>query len=218
MATEALRFKIGSSPQPKLAFTNRIYVSVNAFNLLGITARQLGVKISKSDPAVNVTIGPWVFLASPHPEVAEDELGLNQLQRKCGAFQLNQVVAVTIFEPGANVALSGMTVGLDTIVKKAGAPRLSLDADELSAAFKATFANQVFTLRQQVAFDFNGTKLELFIDGLDHAAFGEDGGAGGGGAHKSTQGQVLAVTQLTWRKASGSQSNIIFTGSQVTFR
>ena len=122
MASEALRFKIGSSPQPKLAYTNRIYVSINAFNLLGITARQLGVKISKSDPAVNVTIGPWVFLASPHAEVAEDELGLNQLQRKCGAFQLNQVVAVTVFEPGANVALSGMTVGLDTIVKKVHRP------------------------------------------------------------------------------------------------
>ncbi len=61
--SEAFKFKIGSSPQPKLAFTNRIYVSRNAFNMLGITARQLGVKISKSDPAVNVTIGHWIFLA-----------------------------------------------------------------------------------------------------------------------------------------------------------
>ncbi len=121
---------------------------------------------------------------------------------------------MTVFEPGANVALSGITIGLDVIVKKAGAPRLSLDADELSALFKTTFANQVLTLRQQLAFDFNGTKLELYIDDLDHAAFGGEEAAPG--AVKKSHGQVLGGTSLTWRKANGSQSNIIFTGSQIS--
>ena len=214
---QSFRFRIGSSPQPKLAFTNRIYVSRNAFNTLGVVAKQLGVKIHKSDPAVNITIGPWIFLASPHDEVAEDDLlGLNQLQRKCGSYQLNQVVTVTVFEAGTNVALTGMTVGLDLIVKKAGTPRLSLDADELSTVFKTTFANQVFSLRQQLAFDFNGYKLELFIDDLDHADFGGEESDNVKAATKK-YGQVnVSATQITWRKATGSQTNIVFTGSQLS--
>ena len=58
----SFQFRIASSPQPKLAFSNRVYVSKSNFNALGAAARSLGVQISAADPSVNVAIGPWVFL------------------------------------------------------------------------------------------------------------------------------------------------------------
>lgn len=57
------QFKIASSPQPKLAFSNRVYVSKSSFNALGIAARSQGVHISSADPSVNLAVGPWIFQA-----------------------------------------------------------------------------------------------------------------------------------------------------------
>lgn len=208
--TKSFNFKIASSPQPKLAFSNRVYVSKSNFNALGAAARSLGFHISAADPSVNVAIGPWVFLVSPYDGVGDEDLGLNQLQRKCGSFTLAQQVVVTIFVPGAEVALTGMSIGLDFIVKKSGAPKVSLDCDELTVAFKAAYLSQVFCSKQQLAMDLNGVKLELFIDILDHAAVGMDDEHTQG---KLLQGQILQMTNLTWKKALGSQSNISFTGS-----
>ena len=56
-------FSIASSPQPKLAFSNRVYVSKSSFNALGTAARAMGVHISAADPTVNITIGNCVFMA-----------------------------------------------------------------------------------------------------------------------------------------------------------
>ena len=142
----------------------------------------------------------------------DQEVGLNALQRKCGSFSLNQEVVATVFQPGAQVALSGITLGVDLIVKKSGAPRVNLDCDELSTAFKASYLGQVFSIRQQVAFDFNGTKLEVFIDGLDHASVGLEGATPVKG-HSEPYGQVLQITEISWKKAAGSTSNITLTGS-----
>ena len=59
----SFEFFIASSPHAKLAYSNRVYVSKSSFNALGSTARTLGVQISAADPAVNISIGPCVFLA-----------------------------------------------------------------------------------------------------------------------------------------------------------
>lgn len=56
-------FAVVSSPLPKLAFSNRVYVSKNNFNALGTTARAMGVHIAAADPSVNISIGPCVFMA-----------------------------------------------------------------------------------------------------------------------------------------------------------
>lgn len=140
-------------------------------------------------------------------------MGLNQLQRKSGAFTLNMKVVVTVFVPGAEVALAGISFGLDLIVKKSGAPKLSLDCDELTEEFKKVYLGQVFSARQELAMDFNGIKLALVVGSLDHAAVGvEDDDIA------MTQGQILQTTNLSWNKAPGSLSNISFTGSSVNTR
>jgi hypothetical protein len=61
--SKSFEYSITSSPQPKLAFTNRVYISKNNFNALGSAARSMGVHISAADPSVNITVGSCVFLA-----------------------------------------------------------------------------------------------------------------------------------------------------------
>ena len=60
--SNSFQLKIASSPQSKLAYTNRVYVNKATFNQLGRAAQSLGVKITGSDPAVNIIIGQFVFL------------------------------------------------------------------------------------------------------------------------------------------------------------
>ena len=73
------------------------------------------------------------------------------MQRKSGSFTLNLRVPVAIFVAGADVALAGISIGLDLIVKKSGAPKLSLDCDELTEEFKKVYVGQVFSARQELA-------------------------------------------------------------------
>ena len=167
-----------------------------------------GVSVSTHDPHVNLEIGPFVFLASPYSEgLAQGEVGMNGLQRKCGSFTLGQALNVKIFVPSAEVALAEVAIQVDTLVKKAGAPPVTIDCDELSESFKAQFGNQVFCVRQQLAMDFNGLKLDLIVDSFEHADLRMDSKI------VRSRGQVLQVTNITFKRMTGSTTTIIFTGA-----
>ena len=139
-----------------------------------------------------------------------DEVGLNALQRKSGSFILNQVINATAFIPTAEVALAGMALSVDMISKKAG-QKIELNVDDLTLSFKTQFSSQVFCLNQEIGFDFNGTKLSVIIQSLDHANVGVSGGKS-----SSPRGQLLQITALTYQKQGSSQSNIVFTGEGAT--
>jgi hypothetical protein len=55
--------RIGSSPQPKLAFTNRVYLNKADFMRFVVAARSMEINVHANDPSVNIAIGQWVFLA-----------------------------------------------------------------------------------------------------------------------------------------------------------
>ena len=157
------------------------------------------------------------FNGSPFDGMSDNEVGLNQLQRKTGAFTLNQRVAVTIFMSGTDVALAGISIGVDLLIKKSGAPKQVLDCDRLTEEFKIIFGGQVFSSRQELAMDFENIKLTLVVDNLDHAAVGFEDSNDTKSKHQS-HGQVLQTTSFVWNKASGSVSNISFTGASVNTR
>ncbi len=138
----------------------------------------------------------------------DNECGLNQLQRKCGSFTLNQVVQATIFTINADMALTGITIGLDYLKKK-NTSRLDLTCNEITESFKAQFGNQIFGVRQNIAMDFNGTKFDLVVDSFERADLGL---TAADSSCPLTLGQVLMGTTFTWKKQAGSQSNIRFIG------
>jgi vesicle-fusing ATPase len=199
--------KIGSTPEARLAYTNKVYVSQGVFVSLAKESTARGISVSASDPVVNVAIGKWVFLASPHPSMMDGDVGLNSLQRKTGQFTLNQAVHATVFIPSADVAVSEISIAVDLISKKKDAGKVELNVDQLSDSFITQFGSQVFCAGQELAMDFNSTKLSLIVDGFDHAAVGVSTKKTG-----ELRGQVLPVSKMSWKKQIGSQTNIVFAG------
>eukprot|EP01037_Dinobryon_pediforme_P019023 gene19023-19369_t len=114
--------------------------------------------------------------------VADGDIALNSQQRKSGQFVIGQAISIKVFVPTSAVALL-----------------------KLSEVFKAQFKEQVFSIRQQLAMDFKGTKLDLTIESFEHVDVGQPTG---GSSSKKEQGQLLMVTEVDWKKAAGSLANI----------
>ena len=151
-------------------------------------------------------------MASPSEGVADNEIAMNSQQRKCGSFTLNQPLPVSIFTPTADVALNSITITIDLFVKKVGS-QLTIENDELATAFKSQFGGQVFCARQQLAMDFNGTKLDLAVESFEHAAIDMLNGSAAKSQPAAIElGQVLRSTTILWKKCPGTQTNIIIVG------
>jgi vesicle-fusing ATPase len=204
--------KIVSTPNAKYAWANRVHVSKNTFMMLARAAQQLEITFNRNDPAINITISgtKFVFQAAPIDGVADNELAMNQLQRKCTEFALNRSISIAPFVIDSEVALSSVTVSVDLVTKKAGTPKQEFNVEELSASFKSQLGGQIFALGQNLAFDFNGTKLDIIVEGFEHADVGI---AGGKPASQKTHGQVLQITEMHFKKQGGSQTPMVFTGA-----
>ena len=132
---------------------------------------------------------------------------MNSQQRKCGSFTLNQVLDVEAFVPNSEVALCGITINADVFGKKAGV-KYQYEAKDISEAFLSHFEHQVFCAGQSLALDFEGSKLDLTIESFEHISLDDPPTA-----KPSSRGQVLkGQTQVTWKKAPGSQTHIVFVG------
>jgi len=193
---------VSGLPDSNLAFVNRVYISVNTFQILaGFNPHDA------TDPVVNLSIkgSDLVLTASPHASVQDSQIALNSQQRKCGSIVLNQVLAVSPFTPTNAEALCGITIATDVFSKKAGA-KLTLDTKELTEAFLAAFNRQVFIASQSLAINFQKTKLDLTVEAFEHISLD-------GSVVESIRGQVLkGQTNITWKKVTDSPTNIIFTG------
>lgn len=139
-------------------------------------------------------------MAESNPDVPEDKVALNGLQRRFAQLSLANKVEVRPFRVPANYALAAMEVNVDLLAKKSlgGKPR-EIDTDRLAADFLMNFEGQVFEVGQVLAMDFEGTKLELSVGSVSQMNL--DGGDGSGG---SSVGQFLSPTILTFGKAQGS--------------
>lgn len=150
----------------------------------------------------------FILINSIHPSVGPNEVAMNSQQRKCASYVLGQELAMEVFVPTSEVALCEIVVAADVFGKKSGT-KYSYDAKELSASFNTQFGHQVFCAGQALAMDFQGAKLDLRIESFVHLSL-----EGATPTRPSTRGQVLpGQTQVTWRKHTGSATNIIFAGA-----
>ena len=142
---------------------------------------------------------------SPLDGVSDSDIALNSIQRKVGGFTIDQPVAVAVFGDNGAVALNGLTMTVDLFVKKAG-QSVSFDATELAEAFRRAFVKQILRVGQSVPMDFNGVKLDLCVEALEHPDIE--------GVAKSTSplGQILLTTGVIFKRAPGSQTAITIVG------
>lgn len=146
---------------------------------------------------------------SGHPDIKVGTIGLNGLQRSLGGFQLDQNVQISIFIPTEQVALEGIEFSVDLLTSKGASSSVPIDCDELSKGFKLNYVKQVMFEGQQIAMDFNGTKLKLTVNSFSFANFG---GSSSGPAHQA-KGLLLAVTNIDWKKATGTKNPIVLAGA-----
>lgn len=185
-----------------------MYLSKTKFLEVSRGVKSTSVKINEADPSLNITVNQFVFTACPLDGVTpEHGLAMNSQQRKAGNFTVDQPLKIAPFIPSAEVALNVMSVNVDLLVKKAGS-QVSIDATELSEAFKRSFVGQVFKVGQILAMDFNGVKLDLSIDSFEHATIGNT-------TSTSQLGQLLMVTSILFKKMPGSTSNINIMNGEV---
>mmetsp|Transcript_3312 Transcript_3312/g.4575 ORF Transcript_3312/g.4575 Transcript_3312/m.4575 type:complete len:733 (-) Transcript_3312:177-2375(-) len=181
-----MELKVCNLPDPKLAFTNRVFVAKETFNDISKGNKKL------TDSIINLSVANFVYSVSSIDGVATGEIAMNSLQRKCGPFMLGQAVKCSVFVPSPDILLLGVTITVDVFIKKAG-NKLSIDCNALSESFKSQFSGQVFCCKQQVAMDMDGVKLDLMIDFFEHLDVGN-----------KTNGQLQKDTKIDWKKPTGS--------------
>jgi vesicle-fusing ATPase len=116
---------------------------------------------------------------------------------------------MSVFTPGSDEVIVNMNVSVDLLKKVAGGPGISLDAAEMAEAFKKAYDNQVMTVGQQLAFDYNGQKFDLIVEGVDYPALES--------ARKTRfeRGQVKSTLNIEFVKRRDSQTPILFTSGKA---
>ena len=184
---------VGNMPSNRLALTNRVYLSPTIYNFL-----LEALPPHASSPPL-ISVGNHVYIAESNPDVPQDKIALNGLQRRFAQLSLANKVDVLPFVPPKNYALAALELNVDLLAKKSsgGKPR-EIDTDRLASDFLMNFEGQVFEVGQVLAMDFEGTKLELTVSSVNQMNL--DGGGGG----DNVVGQFLSPTILTFGKVQGS--------------
>lgn len=197
---------VDNTPKKKLAYTNRVFLSDGDFADLRTST---SFPVSPTDPVLNVTIGGLIFLAAPHKDMEAGKIGMNELQRRLCSYTLNKQIDLTLFYPGEEEALAGMTVGVDMLAKKTpdGSP-ITFDCKELEESWKTQFQFMVMNAGQNLAMDFGGVKLSMTIEGMDHAF----------DTKSDQRGQLLGTTNIHFKKSNGCTTPIKFEGGAASGR
>ena len=99
-----------------------------------------------------------------------------------------------------------MTIGVEQLGKKG--ENITLECGELETSFKTQYQFMVMNSGQTLAMDFNGVKLSMTVEGMDHAF----------DTASDRLGQLLGTTNLHFKKANGSTSPIKFEGGAASGR
>lgn len=112
-----------------------------------------------------VEAGGFVFNVATHPQVLEGTVALNAVQRKILRVATGDPLDMIPFKPPANLPVLGMMYAEVTTITEKGRPA-DLSADDLIARLIRTFKGQIFGLKQQMAFEHEGSNFRLVVSNL----------------------------------------------------
>ena len=102
------------------------------------------------------------------PAIPPSSVGLNAAQRRITKVSSGDKTVATVFMPPA----TGFEIGvvnaeLDYVSKKAvRGPEVEVDAPSLTSHLLSRFASQVVTVKQEIAFEYQGTNYQLTINSI----------------------------------------------------
>ncbi|VEU43794.1 unnamed protein product [Pseudo-nitzschia multistriata] len=221
-----MKLEVGGLPSNRLAYTNRIYISPDNAAGIGGYYEKNNIPVGKS---MLVELNGHPYQVEPHPQVPNNEVALNGLQRRFLNLSLSTTVKLNPFVPSSNLALATLELAVDLLAKKKAtdpkAKPKEIDTNRLATTVLTALEEQIMEPKRTMALDFEGTKLELTVKHLTTISVGkkskrrEKEGAGEEGEGKSKAasckvGQLLAPTSIVFSRKEGG-APLAFTGEQI---
>ncbi|KAI9592145.1 P-loop containing nucleoside triphosphate hydrolase protein [Syncephalis fuscata] len=175
------QMKVVKSPSEAIALTNRLVVSPRDF-----------------DQKVHYVIvnGQFVFTVYHDHTFPSGQIGSSKLQRRWALLSLNQEVDVEPYNPSTLHLEVGFLKGKEDQAEH-------FDVQEMSRLFTQNYAHQVFSVKQQIVFDFHGVNLVGVVSGVEMLNLDEAGGNGGRG-REPFRGVLVQETMMNFTKAADS--------------
>lgn len=190
-------------PNPELAYTNCVYVSQTVF-------AQLCSQPSEGPVYVEVRRVPGgprtcVFNLAVHDAIADDALGLSDLQRRFAGIGMNMEVSVGPFMPPSASDLASCCLEVD-FIKPTLAPerKVEVQDSDLEQLVHTSFSEHMLAIDQLLAIKVSDSlTLKLCIKSLQHLDLGK------GSAGCSPLGGVLGKqTELDFQVATSASAKL----------
>lgn len=191
-----MSFKVAKCPTDDLMLTNCAIVNSADFNL-------------NNTKHIKVNTGGgqnFVFTIKNHAEVPRCNVGFNLPQRKWAVLSLNQEIDVTPYVPEDYI--SSIVFETDFMQKKSTTQE-QYDTDDMAKEFLYTFPNQMFTVGQQLAFQFKDKKILILvvrdIEAININAMARNPETK---PRKVKMGQLIPNSVIQFEKAEGAAINL----------
>jgi len=229
-----MKLEVGGLPSNRLAYTNKIYISPdNASSIAGYYEKNQ-IPVGKS---MLVEVNGHPYQVDAHPQVPNNEVALNGLQRRFLNLSLATSVKINPFVPHTNLALATLDLSVDLLTKKKTAdpkakPR-EIDTDRLATTVLTVLEEQIMEPKRTMALDFEGTKLELTVkhmttisvgkekekkstknSGRDSSSSSSSPSSSSSSPSSCKVGQLLAPTAMVFSRKEGG-ALLAFTGDHI---
>ena len=155
-----LLLTVGQMPDPKLALTNRMYVSEAIF-------RRIAPENTDLHPFVNIRVNGLMFSVRPDKAVADNEIAMNVEQRKYLGVSVGDPVTLTPMGCSAKELepIAYLTLTIDSLAVNVKKIR-KVEYEDLYDVFIRTFLNQPLTAGQCLLMDVDGKKFSAKISSM----------------------------------------------------
>jgi vesicle-fusing ATPase len=210
-----MKLAVGNLPSNRLALTNKVYISQENLSQIEGYYTKNNVPVGKS---MLVEVSGHPYQVEAHPQVPNDQVALNGLQRRFLQLSLNTPVKLNPFVPASSLALAALEMSVDLLAKKKPDPKVKpkeMDTTRLAQAVLMVLEEQIMEPGRVMAMDFEGTKLELTVKHMETVSVVKKKKKEEGEKEESCKlGQLLAPTMVTFSRTEGG-SPMNFVGEHV---
>eukprot|EP01060_Flectonema_neradi_P037150 TRINITY_DN738_c1_g1_i1.p1 TRINITY_DN738_c1_g1~~TRINITY_DN738_c1_g1_i1.p1 ORF type:complete len:787 (+),score=162.60 TRINITY_DN738_c1_g1_i1:59-2362(+) len=155
-----MSLKVGVTPTTSLVQSNKIFVPTGT---LGGRTMQIFIPGSERRAA------DFVFLCEEHPEMQPGSVGFNKVQRECAKLSTEvDTIALKAFDvPRESFTISAIGAEVDFMNPRKINDTVALDVELITQNLTKLWDSQIFTVDQQMLFDYRGTMFKLQINEID---------------------------------------------------
>jgi len=201
-----VKFQVGNVPSNRLALTNKIYISPTNTEQINSFYQGQGMEMPVSGYSV-ILDGLHPYTIEGHPQIPDDTVALNGLQRRFAKLSIAATVTLTpLLQPPQ---ASMITLHVDTLSKAKRDPKAKpyeVDTNRLAQTVMLVLEGQVLGVAQSLAIDFEGTKYEVLVHGITgdvKKKKSKSSKSPESAPVDMPMGQLLGTTQIVFDRAAG---------------